>query len=300
MSIAFRAILEKISAALGSWMPAELLDGILRVAFVTLIGLAIVRVLDKAVRRLTRQSMPQRTAMILERIVTYGGNIAVLLAASRAAGINVSAVLGAAGIVGVAVGFAAQTSVSNVISGLFLFSERSFGIGDTIQIADVTGTVEGIDLLSIRLRTFDNRLVRIPNETMIKSNIVNVSFWPTRRLDLWLTLPHDTDVEAVNTVFMELAERIPEALADPAPLIVVDSANEDGLKLLLAVWFRQADFVALKNTLLPELLSGLAAKGIRPQARRLEVGGSSAFGPGTGQSPGPGAGSVSAPGQDWL
>jgi len=92
--------------------------------------------------------------------------------------------LGAAGILTVAPGFASQTSASNLVSGLFMIAEHPFGVGDTIRLGSIAGEVPSIDLLSVNLRTPDNLYVRIPNETMIKSEITNLTRFPIRRLDL--------------------------------------------------------------------------------------------------------------------
>lgn len=264
--------MERAAAAMGSVLPVDTLVTIAWVLITLVVGFAVVRILDKATRRITRRAMHQRSGAMLEKFIRYAGNFLVVAIALRRAGVDITAVLGAAGIAGVALGFAAQTSVSNIISGLFLFTEKSFGLGDTVQVGDVTGVVESVELLSIQIRTFDNRLVRIPNETMIKSNIVNVTYWPRRRLDLWLLLPHGTKVPALREVFVAVADGNPLALKDPAPELYVDSANEDGLRILCTVWFNKADMAGLKNTLIPDLLAALEARGIRPQARRVEVG----------------------------
>ncbi len=271
MDNAYRAILGRISAALGPWLPTETLGTIIAVALILVAGFAIVSFLYKGVKRLSRKSMPPRTAIILEQAVRYGGALLVLTAAFRRAGIDVSGLMGAAGIAGIAIGFAAQTSVSNIISGLFLFSERGFHLGDTVQVAEVTGVIEGIDPLSVRIRTFDNRLVRVPNETMIKTNIVNMTFWPTRRFDFWLILPHGTDFAAVKEILAGVVAGIPEALKDPEPFFMLDSAGPDGVSLLFGVWFKQEDMAALKTSLISKALDALAARGIEPQAKRFEL-----------------------------
>ena len=76
--------------------------------------------------------------------------------------------------------FASQTSVSNIISGIFLISEQPFQVGDLIKVGETKGVVLSIDLLSIKLRTFDNQLVRIPNENLIKNELSNITRFPIR------------------------------------------------------------------------------------------------------------------------
>jgi len=93
---------------------------------VLLAGYLAVRLLLLAAKRLGRSRLSPRAGSVVEKAVRYGGAAIVIVNASEVAGIDLSAVLGAAGIAGIALGFAAQTSMSNVISGLFLFSEKTF------------------------------------------------------------------------------------------------------------------------------------------------------------------------------
>jgi small-conductance mechanosensitive channel len=92
--------------------------------------------------------------------------------------------LGTAGILTVALAFASQTSMSNVISGLFLIADNPFQVGDILQVGTTVGVVLEIGLLSVNLRKFDNTFVRPPNELLIKQEFWNLTKYPIRRLDL--------------------------------------------------------------------------------------------------------------------
>lgn len=271
MNADVRTLSQIISEALNGTVSAQTLSVIFSVALILIIGIGITRILFNTVKRFSRKRLPLHNAAMLENFVKYGGYTVVLLTAAKRAGIDVSALLGAAGIAGIALGFAAQTSVSNLISGLFLISERAFKIGDVLQIDAITGTVESIDLMSIRIRTFDNRLVRVPNEALIKSNVINVTFYPQRRLDIWLSLPYGPDYAKAMEAIGSTIDASPLALKDPAPLLLVDSASQDGVSLLVGVWFKQEDFVDTKNQIIPAVLESLSKMGIQPQARRIEV-----------------------------
>ncbi|MCE1195177.1 mechanosensitive ion channel family protein [bacterium] len=265
-------LIQSISDALTDFASAKTVTTAVSVALILVVGLAVLRVLLNAIKRFSRKGLPARSATILVNLIKYGGYTLVFLTASKRAGLDISALMGAAGIAGIALGFAAQTSVANVISGLFLFSEKVFQIGDTLQIDALTGVVEAVDFMCIRIRTFDNRLVRVPNETLIKANIVNVTYFPQRRLDLWLSVAADCDFALLFDTARATIAASPLALKDPAPVLIVDSMTQDGANVLIAPWARKDDLIALKNGLIPALLSALAEKGIRPQARRVEVG----------------------------
>ncbi len=241
------------------------------VFLILVIGAALVRIVFIMTRRFSRKVLPKRSASTLDRLIKYGGYTLVVLMATKKAGFDVSALLGAAGIAGIAIGFAAQTSVANIISGLFLFSEKLFSEGDILQVDNITGEVKTVDLMCIRLKTFDGRLVRVPNETLIKSNIINISYFPQRRFDLWLSLSNDSDLRLAMSIIQHVVDAEPLALKEPAPILLLDAITPDGTNLLVGVWFLQKNFTAIKNSLIPTILDSLAKQGIKPQARKVEI-----------------------------
>lgn len=117
--------------------------------------------------------------------------------------------LRAAGIAGIAIGFASQTSISNIISGLFLISEKPFAVNDVIKAGDTTEIVLSIDLLSIKMRTFDNLYIRVPNEKIIKEELTNVTRFPIRRLNIDISVAYKEDLARVKERFESEGIEIP-------------------------------------------------------------------------------------------
>jgi small-conductance mechanosensitive channel len=173
------------------------------------VGFFVARLLHKY---LPVQRFHAQHQLILRRIVKYAILGVSLAWALQVLGFSLGLLLGTAGILTVAIGFAAQTSASNLISGIFLMAEQPFVIGDIIKVADTTGTVVSVDWLSVRLRTFDNLLVRIPNETMLKSNVTNLTHYPVRRLDMQIGVAYKEDIERVRRVLEEVADKNPICL----------------------------------------------------------------------------------------
>ncbi len=166
----------------------------LRVAVTIVIGLVLVRLLAVVSQRYIMKKSTLQRQMIVRKIISYTGFFLVLMAVLGELGVKLTALLGAAGIVGIAVGFASQTSVSNIISGLFLISEKPFAIGDVIRIGTTTGIIQSIDLLSIKIRTFDNLFVRIPNEKILSSEVTNITRFPIRRMDIVFQVDYGQDL----------------------------------------------------------------------------------------------------------
>lgn len=223
---------------------AALLRAVVKIA----IGLGLGRLAGNGLARVFGQEDAQR-AMILRRVAFYG--IAGLFAASALTelGFELSVLLGAAGILTVAIGFASQTSASNVISGLFLLGEQPFKVGDVIRVGGTTGEVLSVDMLSVKLRTFDNLFVRIPNETMIKSEVTNLRRFPIRRVDLQVGVAYKENLREVREVLMEVADRNPVCLEEPQPLIIFQGYGDSAINHQFSVWAATDNFLELRNSI---------------------------------------------------
>jgi small-conductance mechanosensitive channel len=209
----------------------------------------IYKLLLRAIKKIpAEKTTPQRTA-ILKRTVKYLFYTVTVIYVLSLFGIKLSAIWGAAGIAGVAIGFAAQTSVSNLISGLFVITEGALKIGDTIIVDGVTGVVDAINLISVRIHTYDNQMVRIPNSTIINTNLTNNSYHKTRRLTLQVSVSYDTDMEQALQALSKAPALCPTVISDPAPAVWFDGFGSSGLTMTVAVWFESSDFLQTKNDL---------------------------------------------------
>lgn len=209
----------------------------------------IYKLLLRAIKKIpAEKTTPQRTA-ILKRTVKYLFYTITVIYVLSLFGIKLSAIWGAAGIAGVAIGFAAQTSVSNLISGLFVITEGALKIGDTIIVDGVTGVVDAINLISVRIHTYDNQMVRIPNSTIINTNLTNNSYHKTRRLTLQVSVSYDTDMEQALQALSKAPALCPTVISDPAPAVWFDGFGSSGLTMTVAVWFESSDFLQTKNDL---------------------------------------------------
>ncbi len=243
-------------------LPPDIFARGLRIAVTVVVGLVLARVLAVVAQRYVfKKSTPQRQ-MIARKVISYTGFSLVVLAVLSELGLKLTALLGAAGIVGIAVGFASQTSVSNIISGLFLISEKPFAIGDVIRIGTTTGIIQSIDLLSIKIRTFDNLFVRIPNEKILTSEVTNITRFPIRRLDVTFQVAYGQDLRRVREVIREIADANPWSLDEPEPVIILSEFKESGVEVLLGMWFTKDDFLQLKNSIMEDLARRFDSAGI--------------------------------------
>ncbi len=241
----------------------------------TLIVSVVIIIIFNMIRFFTGKAMnghftPQRIFTV-KRIIRYAGYVIVILFVFKKMGIDASALLGAAGIAGIAIGFAAQTSFSNIISGLFLLTEKHFQVGDQIEVDSSRGIVRSIDLLSVKLQTFDNRYIRIPNETIIKTNVINISRFPIRRMDIFITLPYKEDIERVKNIFDDVAGHNVYVLDNPQPLFLLDKFDSSGVSIMFGLWFEKTNFVNLKNSFLMELKTRFEAEHIELPYKKIDI-----------------------------
>jgi small-conductance mechanosensitive channel len=217
------------------------------------IGLPALRLIGYLIRKGLKKKVSEQSVMLISKGVVYFGSILVVLMALQQADVKLGTLLGAAGIAGVAIGFAAQTSLSNLISGLFLIWERPFSVGDVLETGTDRGIVYSIDLLSVHLRTYTNQLIRIPNEVLIKSPFTNVTRFPIRRMDIDIGVAYKEDMEKVVRILKEVADQNPYCLDEPEPLIVFKGFGDSALEFQFSPWFAKTDYIALRNSLLMEV-----------------------------------------------
>lgn len=242
-------------------------------------GLIAVPALSKIALAIFGERLGRQGTMVLKKLIRYVVYAFAFILALNQMGLNLGAILGAAGVAGIAIGFAAQTSLSNIISGFFMIGERPFEIGDVIEVDGIAGTVDTIGLLSLTLRTFDNRSVRIPNETLVKTKVINVTRHPIRRFNLDVGVAYDENIGHVLKVMQEVAEANIQCLDEPEPLIIFTGFGDSSLNFLLGAWCIKEEYGTLRNTLPRELKERFDAENIEIPFPHMTLAAGKALGP---------------------
>lgn len=235
---------------------------VVRLGSLALAGLFLILVLSFVVDRFVRRHASNHAAQLVRKFIFYIGLTGLVLSVMIELDFDLTGLLATAGVATVAIGFAAQTSLGNLISGLFLIAEKPFRIGDLIRADGVLGVVESIDLLSIKLRTLDNLFVRIPNENMLKGPVTTVTRYPIRRMDIDLGVAYKEDVGHVLNVLREIAQKNPYALDEPEPLILFNNFGDSALEFRFGVWFEKSNYLNLRNSLMSDIQTVFKAEGI--------------------------------------
>ncbi len=250
---------------------AAIVEKGIRIMIILIVGLLIVYAITSVVEKLLPNKLSRQRKMLVNRFVRYSGFVTLFLITISELDINLTAIFGAAGVIGLVLGVASQASIGNIVSGFFMVSEKSFELGDVIRIGSTSGTVYSIDLLSIKLRTFDNLLVRIPNQTVISSEVINVTKFPIRRFDIELSVAYKEDLGKVKTVLENIVSANPLCLDEPAPVIIFRGFGDSGINIMLGVWFEKANLSKVRDSVFQEIKAGFDAEGIEIPFPHLSI-----------------------------
>lgn len=158
----------------------------------------------------------------------------------------VGAVMGAAGLAGLALGFAFKNIVENYLAGVLLSTRNPFEIGDAVEIDGQTGKVARLTSRDTVLVTLDGNHLRIPNAKVMNSVLLNYSRNPLRRFDFYVGVSTEFDLTEVKRIAMEMLKENPAVLDDPAPMVAIDSLGDSAIQVRLFAWLDQSKHSFLK------------------------------------------------------
>jgi len=235
---------------------------ILWFAGIIVVGVIIAKVVALNVRRALTERLPKSERELLAKVVYYIIILWAIAVALPYLNFDLSGLLVAGGIVGLVIGFASQSVVSNLVSGLFLMFERPIKIGDNINVAGITGSVEDIKVLSTIVKTYDGIYTRIPNEKVFTSNITNYVNNAARRFEYKIRIRYRDDADEAIRLAKEVIAAHPLALKNPAPMIYVDSLGDNGINLIARIWAPARNWWEVRTVLLWKIVKRLEENGI--------------------------------------
>lgn len=205
-------------------------------ALLLVVGLLVIKAILRLERTALEKTKLEKAAhsliLSLTKVVLY---LLLGLSVAGSLGIDVTGVVAMASVLTLAISLALQNMLTNVLGGFALLTTHPFHSGDYVDIGDLSGTVAAIDVTYTRLVTADNKVVCIPNSTVMTAQIVNYSANPTRRAQLNIGASYDAPTQKVIEALLEAA-RIEGILSDPAPFAAVDSYGDNAINYILRFW----------------------------------------------------------------
>lgn len=229
---------------------------------VLVIASVIAKLIAMSLRRSLADRMRRDQIELLVKLVYAVVVIFAFVSVTPVLGVNLTGLLVAGGIAGVAIGFASQRVVSNLLSGLFLLAERPVKIGDQIIVDNIAGFVEDMNVMSTIVRTYDGLYVRIPNERVFSSNITNPVANVARRFEYVVQISYSDDAKKAIEIIRNVIENNPFALKIPPPQVFVDSLGDSGVNIVVRIWAPSSVWLEVKMNLLWEIKVELEKNGI--------------------------------------
>lgn len=188
-------------------------------------------------------------AQFLANIIRYAVIILVMVTVLGQFGVQTASIIAAMGAAGLAIGLALQGTLQNIAAGIMLLVLRPFRVGESIETKDVNGTVQEVGLFATELRTGDGLFQLVPNALLWNTPVKNFSRHRTRRCELAVVLPADSDIRKAETQLLAIAERDKRVNAKPAPETAVADITKDSVTLKLGVWVNTSDYGATARSL---------------------------------------------------
>ncbi|MFT4627563.1 MAG: small conductance mechanosensitive channel [Myxococcota bacterium] len=213
------------------WTPGIIAAIVTALIFVALTWVTT-RVMDRAFEK---ARLDTTASTFIKTVVRFGLGIIGTLTALSQMGVDTTSILTSLGVVGLTLGFAAQNTLSNLISGIFIFWDRPFVIGDLVEVDGEYGRVDTVTLRSTRLVTVDGRMLAIPNAAIANAKVASYTNFPHLRIAVEVTVGVNEPIGRVRDVLLGLCDQ-PQFMTEPAPQVVVKALNDYNTLMELRVW----------------------------------------------------------------
>ncbi|MBE6907928.1 MAG: mechanosensitive ion channel family protein [Ruminococcaceae bacterium] len=251
----------------------KLLPKLFTAAGILIIGIILIRLLLRLTRKMLQKSKLDPTLHHF-MLSIFGICLYLVLGTMVLATLVPDAVGGLIALMsvfGLAISLAVKDSLANLAGGISVLFTKPFALGDYVQINSTEGTVEEIRLNYTVLKTFDNKVVHIPNGDVAKAQIVNFTCEPTRRLDITFSISYYDDFQKAQELIQTAASAHPMALDDPEPSVRVSEYASSAMLICCRVWCKTPDYWTLKFDLLEEVKRIFDQNGITIPHDQLDV-----------------------------
>ncbi|MEM8953765.1 MAG: mechanosensitive ion channel domain-containing protein [Verrucomicrobiota bacterium] len=236
-------------AAMLSWLTSKegglkWLRNIAQFAAIMVVFWFIARIVGRLVRKATdaRPELSDLLKRFLNNIIRRTVLFIGVLVALSTLGVNISALLALIGGSAFIIGFALQDTLGNFASGLMLLIYRPFDVGDAVEVGGVGGKVDAVSLVSTTIRTFDNKVVLVPNKHVWGQVITNATASGERRVDMVFGIGYDDDAEKAKQILQKIVSENELVLDDPEPVIQLNELADSSVNFICRPWAKTADY----------------------------------------------------------
>ncbi|MBR1931986.1 MAG: mechanosensitive ion channel family protein [Lachnospiraceae bacterium] len=249
----------------------------LRILFAVIFFIVGVQII-KLIRKITKKAMNRANADIgviqfVDSFVKAALYIVLVFMLASYFGVDAASIVALLGSAGVAIGLAVQGSLSNLAGGVLILLLKPFKVGDYIVESGhgMEGTVIEISIFYTKLKTFDNRIIILPNGNLANNSLTNVTGADTRRLDIPFSISYDSDIRTAKKVLEELLKSDEKVMKGQDVFVVVDELADSGVNMSMHCWVRTEDYWKTKWRLTEQCKYTLEGAGITIPFPQLDV-----------------------------
>ena len=227
---------------LSNLLANQLFLDVCRAIVILVVGVFSMRIIRKILKTTLEKSKLEKAAhSLITSLANAAMYILLGLIVASSLGIDVTSIVALASVLTLALSLALQNMVSNIIGGFTILYTHPFHSGDYVEIAGQGGTVKEINMTYTMLATPDNKLISIPNSSVVAAQIVNYSAAETRRVEVAVSASYTAPTQKVIDALV-LAGTVDNALLDPAPVAFVTEYGDSAIRYSLRLWVKSADY----------------------------------------------------------
>ncbi|MCF8105304.1 MAG: mechanosensitive ion channel [Desulfohalobiaceae bacterium] len=216
---------------------AEYVPNVIGAVFLIILFWIVNKVIQKTTSTaLAKTTVSPQAVNLILRFARYALFVFAFLTVAGQLSINVGSLIAGVGIAGLALSFAAQDTIANLISGVAIIIDRPFKEGDWISIGDMHASVSQIRLRTTILTTFDNETVVVPNKQLAQERVINYTLTPKSRVRMSIGIAYKEDIDTARNILLNTIQGDERILPDPAPSVVVTSLGDSSVNLQLRFW----------------------------------------------------------------
>lgn len=219
-----------------------------------------VKVLGKSLRKV--EIIDETLVRFIENIVYYSLLVVVILAVLNNLGIKTTSFLAILGAAGIAIGLALKDSLGNFASGVMIVLFKPFKVGDSVNAGGVSGIVTEVTIFSTVFQTSDNRRIIVPNSSITKASIINLTANPIRRVDIVVSISYEDSINKAKDVLRDIISKNDNVLKDKDVSIAVSDLADSSVNITINVWVDTANYSKARSELLESIKTTFDELGI--------------------------------------
>jgi small conductance mechanosensitive channel len=236
---------------------------VLYAVLIIVIGRWVVKLLLKIIKAALEKTTVEETVRIFAvNLLNTLLMVIIFIAAINQLGIETTSIIAMLGAAGLAIGLSLQGSLANFAAGILIVIFKPYKVGDYIEAGSAAGTVLDIQIFSTVLKTPDNKIVIVPNGTIMKDSVVNYTDQATRRVDIVASCGYEDDIDKVKEILKDILNQEDRILAEPEPRIAVSELADNSVNFIVRPWVNSSDVLSVKYSILEQIKKRFDAEGI--------------------------------------